>query len=71
MKRAAIFYTGYGFAIADLATNTEVSDTFGTLHAAWKHADGAGFEVVDVFRTRGLFKARKAAPAQVLAGVGE
>ena len=56
--KAAVFYNGYGHCWGCVRTWTEQAGPFDTLHLAFKDADAAGFEVVDVLRTRGLFKAK-------------
>ncbi len=54
---AILFWTGFGWAVADAATMTERhGGPYSTLHKAWKAADADGFAVVDVLATRGLVK---------------
>lgn len=57
-RRAILYWSGYGWNIADEATQTEHAGPFATRHLAWKAADAEGFEVVDVMTTRGHIKSK-------------
>ncbi len=54
--RAALFWSGFGYGVAALDTQTEIAGPFETLHEAFKEADRRGMQVVTVQTSRGLVK---------------
>ena len=60
--RAALFWGGFGWNIAELATDQEVAGPFATLDEAWVEAKARGYVVTEVLRTRGTFKHPKPIP---------
>lgn len=54
--RVEIFWDGQGYWFSEPNRNERLGGPYETVHKAWKAADKAGYEVIDLLRSKGLRK---------------
>ena len=64
-QRALIFWSGFGWCVADMTTQTEIAGPFELMHSAFLCAHERGLLVADVTTTRGHVKRKLVEPEVV------